>query len=77
MRREFTGQAGSVPLILLLFVKQYQMVHVELVARSGQARAPAAGRNRVWLRRPPRAPAGGKGPEYTVEKDVRVAVCIS
>ena len=57
MRREFTGQAGSVPLILLLFVKQYQMVHVELVARSG--------------------PAGGKGPEYTVEKDVRVAVCIS
>ena len=42
MRREFTGQAGSVPLILLLFVKQYQMVHVELVARSGQARAPAA-----------------------------------
>ena len=49
MRREFTGQAGSVPLILLLFVKQYQMVHVELVARSGQARAPAAGRNRAWL----------------------------
>ena len=42
MRREFTGQADAVPLILLLFVKQYQMVHVELVARSGQARAPAA-----------------------------------